>query len=96
MNDSQLYLALQTEKVGMTKGSILAFGLLDLEEVELFKKQNSSGNHQQKLSVPLDFIDGSGNSLNLIVTLRFQPSAAALKGGPAEEEKSNADLHLSS
>ena len=70
---SMLYIALMQDLPG-AKQQIVAFGMLDLAEAEMFTKLNSKGKLRQKLSVPMKPIDGSDDQIDIILSLKFQPS----------------------
>ena len=89
LEDMILVLTFMTEQSGITKGTPVARGQLNLDEVLYQQEKNARGQQKNRLVIEMDLVGGEG-SAKLDVQLILQVAAAPVK--PVEEPKEPAEV----
>ena len=69
--DHVLMVTVQTENIGITPGTLIASGQVDMSTFELFTKKNAAGQFKQKQTIEL--IDVGGKKAEFVIQLKYAP-----------------------
>jgi hypothetical protein len=85
--DVMLVMKVQTENIGITPGTLIASGKVDMTSFELFTKLNAAKQYQQKRSFELN--DTNGQKCEIVLKIKFIPKEAPKQPEPvpAPEEE---------
>lgn len=84
--ETRLKVTLQTEQVGLTKGTVIAEGEADLKDMEIFTKVDKKGLYKALYNVELHDNDGFISKMTLKFNYKPNPNAAPPKEEIKEEQ----------
>ena len=80
--ETRLFVTLQTEQVGITKGLPIASGEADLADMKIFTEANAKGEFKSQFSVELTDPNGVDGASKIQLKFKFKPNPNA---GPPNE-----------